>query len=221
MQACLDQGGGIVHVHTAGSDHADGFQVLGSPDAAESPLTGGIAPIVHQTAQTALVLAGWPDAHDCRTVGRSIAVEAVWADPIPIGVTVGDVVPYGLLAFLCFHPPEGEVGAISYLHVIVADIDPHRTVGFSLQHNPIPAGVFQHRRKPAAEIASREPAIGIGLNADALHLGSAPGGWNRRSAEGRGHHGEDIGGVKTVNSLVLDQIEEDRRAHTVSAHPVL
>ena len=220
-QSSLKQGLGVVDVDATGSDDAYGLEVLGAPDAAEAALPGAVAGVVDQARHTAAVLSRGANRHNGRSLRRLAVHFTTRVDPVAVGLTAGDEFPDRLLALPGALAPERQRCAVPDLHFAVADIDPNRFVGPSFEHDPVPAGRLEHCRKPATEIAPGEPTDRIRLDPNPLHFGPPGTGGDQRAAQRRGHHGDHVGGVETIDRLVLDQIEEDGRAHAMSADPLL
>ena len=157
---------GIRHLHIAGTDDADGFQILRPKHRAKAALARADSAAGNQGREPRLGLAGLTYADNLRAP-RGVGA----ADMLPFFAEPGSAGHHGdnpLLYLPGIHAPK--LFGIFNNDFVVDDVDPHRLVGAPFHHHPIPASRLQHGAEAAAEVATVEFAGGKRLRRDAAYV---------------------------------------------------
>ena len=107
-------------------------------------LPGGIPGIVQETGHAPQILSGRPHGQNSRPLGGLAPVCAGRLQPVAVNLLPGNISPDPLLAFPGVSTPQCQLAAVSDFHFSVSDIEPDRLVRLALDHNAVPAGIFEH-----------------------------------------------------------------------------
>ena len=142
----------IRHLHAAGADYADGFQVLGSEDCTIAPDTRADSAARDQRRHSRFCFAHGSYAYDLRTgSGGSVS------NLLPFFAETRFSAHHRCNAVLRLPGVQApEFTGIFDPDLVVDDVDPHRSFGFAFEHDSIPAGKLHHGAKQAAEISPPE-----------------------------------------------------------------
>ena len=214
-----------MHFDTARAQDTYCLESLGAEHSAEPTLAGGVTSIVQEAGHSAQVLSGgahcqhrWPLSGGIPVRCARLSIDTV---PVFTGPFASHRIPDDLLAFPGGGAPKFQGFALPDFHILVPDVDPNLAVRSSMDHDPVPSGIFKHGGKAATEIAPGKPADRPRLDADTLDLCTGGPGWDQSAAQGRGHEGKQVVRVKPVNSFVLHPVKKQGRPQTMASHPIL